>query len=54
MDEKDRKPQTPPAAGVSQAAPTPAAPAAASELDLTIETIERPELMKEGFVGQER
>jgi hypothetical protein len=32
----------------------PARPAASGELDLEIEEIQRPELMKEGFVGQER
>jgi hypothetical protein len=33
---------------------TSAAKAAAADLDFALEEIQRPELMKEGFVGQER
>jgi hypothetical protein len=47
-----------PAAASAAPRPSPAVagarPDAAGELDLAVEEIVRPELMKEGFVGQER
>jgi len=47
---KDAEPPTPPSASASAKG----AAKAAADLDFAVEEIQRPELMKEGFVGQER
>jgi hypothetical protein len=55
--QKPTAPAKPDEAKAGARPPTPPAsarPAAAGDLDLEIEEIQRPELMKEGFVGQER
>ena len=59
-DEKRANASAPKSEAVPLRPPSATAPAkgeakaAAADLDLAVEEIERPELMKEGFVGQER
>ena len=54
-DEKRATASAPPGdAAPLRPPPAPAKSEPAADLDLAVEEIQRPELMKEGFVGQER